>query len=429
MVKDISAVEYEELVLKSKGPVIVDFYSTECPPCEALASKYNYFAGLYDKEISFYKIFRQGNKELSSGLNVKGSPTVLFYKDGKEIGKRLSGAVLKSELKNSILGNFDVEEKDKVDKREVIDCDVAIIGGGPAGLAAAIYTARAKLKTVVVDKGQPGGLVNLTHLVSNYPGTGEDIKGFMLMHHTTEQAKASGAEIIMAADVTSINLSEKTMDIDDDKTINAKTIILATGSKPRELGIPGEKELFGKGVSYCATCDGAFYEGKEVYVIGGGNSAVEESLFLTKFVNKLTIIHQFDSFQANAVAIDEALSNPKIEVLWSHEPRAFLGNEGFKAIEVEDLKTGERKILDKADGLFVFVGYQPQNALFKNDLTLDKWGTVVATEDMETNIPGVFVAGDVRSKKYRQITTAVSDGTIAALQAEKYIKEKAQQNK
>ncbi len=422
MVKEISAAEYEELVINSKGPVMVDFYSTECPPCEALAPKYNYFSELYDKEISFYKIFRQGNKDLAIGLNVKGSPTVLFYKDGKEVGKRLSGAILKSELKNSILESFNVEEKDKVARREVIDCDVAIVGGGPAGLAAAIYTARAKMKTVVIDRGQPGGLVNLTHLVSNYPGTGEDIKGFMLMHHTTEQAKASGAEIIMAADVTRIDLNDKTMDIDDDKTVKAKVIILATGSKPRELGIPGEKELFGKGVSYCATCDGAFYEGKEVYVIGGGNSAVEESIFLTKFVKKLTIIHQFDTFQANAVAIEEALNDPKINVLWSHEPRAFLGKDGFEALEVEDLKTGERKILDQADGLFVFVGYQPQNNLFKNDVNLDKWGTVIATEDMETNLPGVFVAGDVRSKKYRQITTAVSDGTIAALQSEKYIK-------
>ena len=423
MVKEISAAEYEELVLKSKGPVMVDFYSTECPPCEALAPKYNYYADLYDKEISFYKIFRQGNKELSVGLNVKGSPTVLFYQDGEEVGKRLSGAILKSELKNSILENFNVEEKDKVAQREVIECDVAIVGGGPAGLTAAIYTARAKLKTVVIDKGQPGGMVNLTHLVSNYPGTGEDIKGFMLMHHTTEQAKASGAEIIMAADVTSINLKDKSMDIDDDKTVKAKVIILATGSKPRALGIPGEKELFGKGVSYCATCDGAFYEGKEVYVIGGGNSAVEESLFLTKFVTKLTMIHQFDTFQANAVAIEEALNNPKIEVLWSHEPRAFLGKDGFEALEVEDLKTGEKKILDQAAGLFVFVGYQAQNDLFKNDVTLDKWGNVIATEDMETNIPGIFVAGDIRSKKYRQITTAVSDGTIAALQAERYIRE------
>jgi thioredoxin reductase (NADPH) len=226
----------------------------------------------------------------------------------------------------------------------------------------------------------------------------------------------------MAANIEKINLNTKTIEIDDDKTVSAKAIIIATGSKPRPLNIPGEKEFAGKGISYCATCDGSFYEGKHVYVIGGGNSAVEEALFLTKFASKITMIHQFDSFQANKTSTEEALNHPKINVLWKHEPRGFLGEDSFEKLEVEDLITGQKKILDEGEGVFVFVGYIPQTDIFGETLKKDNWGSIVSDENMATNIPGVYVAGDVRSKKYRQITTAVNDGTIASLEAAEYIK-------
>lgn len=225
----------------------------------------------------------------------------------------------------------------------------------------------------------------------------------------------------MAADITSLDLKNKVIEIDDDKVVTAKAIILATGSKPRPLNIPGEKEFAGKGVSYCATCDGAFYEGKHVYVIGGGNSAVEEASFLTKYASKITMIHQFDEFQANKTASAELLNDPKVEVLWSHEPRAFLGGEAYEKLAVEDLKTGEKKILDQADGVFVFIGYVAQTEAYDGQVSVDKWGCVETDADMQTDVAGVYCAGDVRAKKYRQITTAVSDGTIAALTAEKYI--------
>jgi len=422
MVKEISTAEFETIILQSKGNVILDFYSTECPPCEALAPKLEDIVEAYPKEVVAYKIFRQGNKELAQKLGVRSSPTLLFYKDGQEEGQRLSGAILKSQLFQAIQDIYALPNKlaeQVVSKTQKVD--LAIIGAGPAGLTAAIYASRAKLNTLVIDSGSPGGQVNVTHLVANYPGTDEAINGYMLMHKMTEQAKRYGATIRMAAEITALDLNTKTIVIDNSQPIQAKAIILATGSKPRLLGVPGEKEFSGKGISYCATCDGSFYEGKKVYVIGGGNSAVEEALFLTKYVSELTIIHQFDSFQANAMSAEEVLNHPKIKVLWSHEPRAFLGGEHYERLEVQNLKTGEKKILEDADGVFVFVGYEAQNALFKDQICLDKWDYSLVNDDLETDIPGVYSAGDIRSKRFRQITTAVSDGTIATLAAEKYI--------
>jgi len=420
-VKYINQNEFEKEVL-TKGNVIVDFYSTECPPCEALSPKFELFAENYNDKIKFIKIFRQENRELSDKLKVKSSPTVLFYKDGKETAPRLNGAIKKKELKETILNSYYLEERIPVKEREVTECDVAIIGGGPAGLTAGLYASRAKLNTIIIDRTHPGGYVNVTHSVANYPGTKDEIKGFMLGHNMTEQAKSSEAKIIMAADIEEVDLENRTIKIDDDRLIKSKVIIIATGSKPRPLGLPGEKEYQAKGISYCATCDGNFYQGKNIYVIGGGNSAVEEAIYLTKFANRVTMIHQFDEFQANKTSAEEALNNPKIKVYWSHEPRAGLGVENFEKLELENLKTGKRIILDDGEGVFIFIGFIPQTELFGKKLKTDQWGYLVTDENMATNIPGVFAIGDIRSKKYRQITTAVSDGTIAALEAEHYIK-------
>ena len=420
---EITAAEYESKVLKHKGLAIVDFYSQECSPCEALAPKFDYFADLYHEEVSFYKIFRQGNRELSLALGVKSSPTLLFYKDGMEVSPRLSGAIKKSAIKKTIIEAFGLSDRTSGIKRKTEEVDLVVIGGGPAGLTAGIYAGRAKINTVIIDQGNPGGQVNLTHMVANYPGTDGEINGYALMEKVTRHAEESGARFIRSAEIVRLDLEKKEIDVDDDRRIHAKAIILATGAKPRELGLPGEQALFGRGISYCATCDGRFYEGKDIYVIGGGNSAVEETLFLTEFVKSVTMIHQFDEFQANKTAADAALRNPKIKVLWSHEPRAFLGTDGFEGLEVEDLKTKERKILSGGAGVFVFVGYVPQTQLFADQMPLDKWGGAVADPmTQETTRPGVFVAGDLRSKPFKQITTAVSDGTVAALSAQKYLR-------
>jgi thioredoxin reductase (NADPH) len=218
----------------------------------------------------------------------------------------------------------------------------------------------------------------------------------------------------VAVDVTRVDLEKKEVVIDEYETVKAKRIIIATGTTPNLTGAPGEKELKGKGISYCATCDAKYYDDKEVIVIGGGNSAVEESEYISRFAKKLTIVHQFDKLTANKQAQDRVFANPKINILFDNEPRAFI-REGDKIVtEVENLKTKERQKL-VSDGVFIFIGMKPNIDLFKDKLELDRWGYIKTDEDMRTSIQGVYAVGDVISKKYRQITTAVADGTIAAM--------------
>ena len=301
--------------------------------------------------------------------------------------------------------------------------DVVVVGAGPAGLAAAIYTARARLRTLVLDESLPGGQMKTTHKVSNYPGFPEDIKGTELATRFAQQAERFGARIERAVEITDHDLTgrEKTFELDEESTVTAKAVILATGAKPRELGLPGETSFRGRGLSYCATCDGAYFEGKRIHVIGGGNSAVEESLFLTQFAEKVTIVHQFDHFQCDEVTAAEALDHPKIDVLWSHEPRGFYGETAVERLHVEDLSSNEGLELT-TDGVFVFVGMVPRTDLVRGILELGPGGTVETDESMATRVPGLYAAGDIRTKAYRQITTAVADGTIAALSAQRYVK-------
>lgn len=416
-IKEITAEEYQREVLEAPR-AIVDFYSTECPPCEALASKYDALSEIYGQFIPFIKIFRQGNRELATNLDVTGSPTVLFYKEGKLVGDKLTGGVKRSDLMRNIEALLTPSEIEAARKKIVpveTKTDVLILGGGPAGLTAGIYLAQAHVKTILVDTALPGGYVATTHQVSNYPGFIEAQQGFMLSHYMSEQAKANGVEFRAAVEVNSVDLEGRTVTIDGVETIQAKRVVIATGSRPRPLGLPGENEYRGNGISYCATCDAKYFEGKEVVVIGGGNSAVEETLFIAKFAKKITMVHQFDHFQANKVAQQELKKLGNVEVLFEHEPREFkkYGTMDMGVV-VEDLKTKERKEL-RTHGIFVFVGFLPNIEMFKEGLELDQWGYLMTNGDMETNIKGVYAVGDVKTKQYRQITTAVADGTIAAI--------------
>jgi thioredoxin reductase (NADPH) len=301
--------------------------------------------------------------------------------------------------------------------------DLVVVGAGPAGLTAAIYAARARMKTLVLDESVAGGQVKTTHKVSNYPGFPEDVKGTDLAKAFASQAERFGAKVRRAVEITRHDLGGdvKTFELDEEEQVEAPAVIVATGARPRDLGVPGESKFKGRGISYCATCDGAYFDGKEIHVIGGGNSAVEESLFLTQFARKVTIIHQFDQFQAEPVSAQEALSSPKIEVIWDSEPRAFLGEKQLEKLRIENVKTKETREL-ATDGVFIFVGYVPRTDLVKGLVKLNPWGYVETGEDMSTEIPGLYVAGDIRSKQFRQITTAVADGTIAALAVQKYLK-------
>ena len=414
--KEINNNEFEQEVLKG-GKFVLDFYSTECPPCEALAPKFEGLSKLYGDEIKFLKIFRQQNRELADKLGVKSSPTLLFFDNGKEVAERFSGGIKRSDIirsLDSMLPTDRVKEIKAQIKPIVSEYDVIILGAGPGGLTAGLYLCQAKINTVLVDIALPGGQVATTHEVSNYPGFIEPQAGYMLSHNMSEQTKMCGTVYKVAVDITKIDLEKKEVIIDENETIKAKKIIIATGTSPNATGAAGERELKGKGISYCATCDAKYFGDKEVVVIGGGNSAVEESDFITRFAKKITIVHQFDKLTANKTAQEKIFANPKVSVLFEHEPRSFRRDGDKMITELEDIKNKQRKTL-VSDGIFIFIGMKPNIELFKNKLDLDQWGYIKANEDMQTSITGVYAVGDVISKKYRQITTAVADGTIAAI--------------
>ncbi len=413
---EITTLEFDKEVLES-GKVVLDFYSSECPPCEALAPKFEGLSKLYGNDIKFLKIFRQHNRELADKLGVKSSPTLLFFDNGQEVAERLTGGVKRSEIiahLDSMIPDEKIKSIKSLIKPTVTEFDVIILGAGPGGLTAGLYLCQAKINTVMVDIALPGGHVSTTHEVSNYPGFIEPQAGYMLSHNMSEQTKLCGTVYKVAVDVTKVDLDKKEIVIDEFETLKAKRIIIATGTSPNLMGAPGEKELKGKGISYCATCDAKYFVDKEVVVIGGGNSAVEESDFITRFASKITMIHQFDKLTANKQAQEKLLANTKVNVLYEHEPRSFFKDGDHIITEIENLKTKERKKLT-SDGVFVFIGFKANISLFKDKLELDQWGYIKTDQDMRTNVPGVFAVGDVISKKYRQITTAVADGTIAAI--------------
>jgi thioredoxin reductase (NADPH) len=414
--KEITAQEFNDEVLKG-GKVIVDFYSTECPPCEALASKFEELSNLYGKDIKFLKIYRQKNRELAEQLGVKSSPTLIFYGDGKETGERLAGGIKRKDIIRNLdlmLPNSRLKEIRAMIKPSVSEYDVIILGAGPGGLTAGLYLCQSKINTVLIDIALPGGQVSTTHEVSNYPGFIQPQAGYMLSHNMSEQTKLCGTVYKVAVDVTKVDLEKKEIVIDEFETIKTKKIVIATGTTPNTTGATGEKALKGKGISYCATCDAKYFDDKEVVVIGGGNSAVEESDFISRFASKVTIVHQFDKFTANKKAQDKIFANPKMNVLFNSEPRAFIKDGDKMITDIENLITRERTNL-VSDGVFIFIGMKPNVELFREALQLDQWGYIKSDENMMTSLSDVYAVGDVISKKYRQITTAVADGTIAAM--------------
>ncbi len=301
--------------------------------------------------------------------------------------------------------------------------DVLILGAGAAGLTAGIYSSRAKLNTLILNEGAVGGQMVLTEEIANYPGV-ESTHGYVLANTMKKQAKEFGCSIKSNVKIAGYSLKEpvKSVDLEDGRKFYAKSIILTPGGKPRPLNIEGEEAFRGKGISYCATCDGEFFTNKELVVVGGGNSALEEAVSLTKYATKVTIVHQFDTFQAFEHAVSEAKNNPKIDFIMESEPRAFMGNGVLKTVRIEHLPSG--KITEKTtDGAFIFVGYLPNTDTFVQQLQLNKRGEFVVDADMKTSLPGVFAAGDSIAKRYRQVTTAVADGTIAALSAAEYLRD------
>lgn len=299
--------------------------------------------------------------------------------------------------------------------------DAIVIGAGPAGLTAGIYLSRARIRTLILSEGIVGGQMILTHEIANYPGV-ESISGYQLSMIMKNQAKKFGCDIKANISVETLNLEGEIKEIilSDGARFTGDAVILSPGGRSRTLGIAGEDKLKGKGISYCATCDGDFFTGKEIMVVGGGNSALEEAVSLTKYASKVTIVHQFDHFQAFEFAVEEAQNNPKISFMMESSITGYYGNEKLEGVEVTDLKNSSRQNYP-IDGVFIFIGYVPNTEFLQDKIELNKWKEIIVNADMQTNINGIFAAGDSVVKRYRQVTTAVSDGTIAALAASKYI--------
>lgn len=298
--------------------------------------------------------------------------------------------------------------------------DMIIVGGGPGGYTAALYAARAGLDVLLIERLSPGGQMNLTEKIDNYPGFPEGVDGFQLSYNMQQQAERFGAKT-KYAEVLELQLEGEEKSVrTNEGTYLAKTVVISTGANPRQLGVERENEMIGRGVGYCAHCDGGFYRGKRVVVVGGGNSAVAEALYLSRIAREVILVHRRDTLRATQIYLKPLQEASNIRILWDSEVAELLGDEVLSEVKIRNLKTGEVQLLE-AQGLFVSIGRKPATDLVKDQLTLDGAGYIMAGEDTKTNIPGVYTVGDVRTKELRQIVTAVADGAMAAHVAEQFL--------
>lgn len=302
------------------------------------------------------------------------------------------------------------------------DYDTIIIGAGAAGLSAGLYSSRGRVKTLIIEKGQIGGQTETTNYIDNYPGSIENPTGPLLTKRMKEQCEQFGAQIVQE-EISSIDKIDKYFLVKTNKEeYETKTIIIATGAEPKQAGFKGEKEFRGRGISYCATCDADFFEDLDIAVIGGGDAAVEEGIYLTRFANKVTIIHRRDELRAAKSIQEKAFENEKIDFIWDTIVEEVKGSGVVQSLILKNKKTEEISEFN-VDGVFVYIGYVPNSDLFKDLVEINDAGYIIGDEEMRTNVPGIFVAGDVRQKSLKQVITAAADGAIAGVNVEKYIAE------
>jgi len=299
---------------------------------------------------------------------------------------------------------------------------VLIIGGGPAGLAAALYAARAELEPIVLTGMELGGQAAITHMIENYPGFPDGLEGPELGELFKKQAERFGARMVFDT-ATEVDFSERPFKV---KTYGgeylADTVIIATGATPRHLEIPGEEEFTGRGVSYCGTCDGFFFKDKDLVVVGGGDSAMEEGLFLTRYAKSVTVVHRRNELRAGAILESRAKANPKVSFIWDTVVNEIKGNEAVQGVQLENVKTGEKREFE-TDGVFIFIGHIPTSDMFKGQLEMNEAGYLEVSKHMETSIPGVFAAGEIADPHFRQVITSAGMGAAAAIQATRFLEE------
>ena len=412
---NINPEQFSQLLAGDK-PVLVDFWAPWCPYCVKITEAYDAIAAAYGEQIEVVKVNIDDYEPLSDEQGVDVIPTLILYQNGKAVD-----SIIAPESKAAIerfLGKTLPAKKRTQDTRVH---DMLIVGGGPGGYTAALYAARAGLDAVVLEKLSAGGQMALTEQIDNYPGFANGISGHDLAADMKKQAERFGAQTVNAQ-VTRMDLSANPKVVETSEgAFLGKTVVIATGANPRKLGVPEEDALVGRGVAYCASCDGMFFKDKDVVVIGGGDSAVTEALQLSRIARSVTIIHRRDTLRATKVYHDQLMKIENVHFAWNSVVEKIAHDDKVTGVHLRNVKTGEERLLP-CEGVFVSIGREPVNALFRDQLTLEG-GYIQAGESTETSIPGVFAVGDIRTKALRQVVTAVADGAMAVHAAEGYLAE------
>lgn len=412
--KQIKASELKELI-QSKKYVLVDFWAPWCPHCVKINPAYEQIADDYRQQVEVVKIDMDEDDRLWSELEVELIPTLRLYVDGKPVA-----SVTAPESQAAIdefLSGYLPRSKQEAEKHIH---DMLIIGGGPAGYTAALYAVRAGLDTLVLERLAAGGQMALTHQIDNYPGYEEGIGGYDLGEKMQRQAQRFGAKT-QYAEVRRVDLKADPKVVETSNGVfYGKTVVMATGANPRELGAAHEKELVGRGVAYCAACDGMFYKGKTVVVVGGGNTAAADALLLSRVAQKVIVVHRRDTLRATKIYHDPLMKAENVEFRWNSVVTELLHGDKLTGVRLRNVQTGEEAEI-AADGIFISIGRKPATELVKDQLELDNGGYIIAGEDTRTSQPGVYAVGDVRTKLVRQVVTAVADGAVAVHMAEEYL--------
>lgn len=402
---------------QAEQPVLVEFSAPWCVYCRRLAPALERVAEEYQNTLMFGAVNIDDEPELARSEEIEVVPTLLIYQNGQVLG-----SIVAPESRAQLVDFIEETLQHRVQEANTAEhiYDMIVVGGGPGGYAAALYAARAGLDTVVLEKLSAGGQMALTEQIDNYPGFEDGIDGFSLGEKMKRGTERFGVETKLT-EVLSLDLPGTVKKAETSEgPLFARVIVLATGAGPRELGVEGEQELIGKGVNYCAACDGMFYKGKTAVIAGGGNTAAADALILSRICKKVIVVHRRDTLRATKIYHEPLMKAENVEFRWDSEIIELLHNEKVTGIRLRNVKTGEETTL-ACDGVFVSIGRKPSSELVKEQVEIDPAGYIIADESTRTNIPGVFAVGDVRTKALRQVVTAVADGATAVHYAEEYL--------
>ena len=402
---------------QAKQPVMVEFSAPWCVYCRRLAPALESVAEEYRDTLVFGAVNIDDDPELAQSEKIEVVPTLLIYQNGQVLG-----SIVAPESRAQLVAFIEETLQHREQEANITEhiYDMIVVGGGPGGYTAALYAARAGLDTVILEKLSAGGQMALTEQIDNYPGFEDGIDGFSLGEKMKRGTERFGVETKLA-EVLSLDLSGTVKKAETSEgPLFARIIVLATGAGPRELGIEGEQELIGKGVNYCAACDGMFYKNKTVVIAGGGNTAAADALILSRICKKVIVVHRRDTLRATKIYHEPLMKAENVEFRWDSEIIELLHDEKVIGIRLRNVKTGDETTLT-CDGVFVSIGRKPSSELVKEQVEVDPAGYIIADESTRTNIPGVFAVGDVRTKALRQVVTAVADGATAVHYAEEYL--------